>query len=119
MKAQVSIQEMINLFKLWESSLPEEKYQPDGRFQSDIQYANVYRSHSSCLPLSILTATVSQLLLLLIPKAEASMTFPKAPWPRTLPENRILKTSTVKAELICPGKNTFYRIFEDPPPIGN
>lgn len=44
------------------------------------------RSYLSCLPLSILTATVSQLLLLLIPNAEASITFPKAPWPRTLPE---------------------------------
>lgn len=36
-------------------------------------------------PFSIFTATVSQLLPLLMPKAEASTTFPKAPWPRTLP----------------------------------
>lgn len=31
------------------------------------------------VPFSILTATVSQLLLLLIPNADASTTFPKAP----------------------------------------
>lgn len=37
------------------------------------------------IPFSIFTATVSQLLPLLMPKAEASTTFPKAPWPRTLP----------------------------------
>lgn len=36
-------------------------------------------------PFSILTATVSKLLLLLIPQIEASMTFPKAPWPKTFP----------------------------------
>lgn len=39
----------------------------------------------SPIPFSIFTATVSQLLPLLMPKAEASTTFPKAPWPRTLP----------------------------------
>jgi len=31
------------------------------------------------IPFNILTATVSQLLLLLIPNADASTTFPKAP----------------------------------------
>lgn len=40
---------------------------------------------ASPAPFSIFTATVSQLLPLLMPKAEASTTFPKAPWPRTLP----------------------------------
>lgn len=37
------------------------------------------------LPLSILTATVLHVESLSIPKAEASTTFPKAPWPRVLP----------------------------------
>lgn len=37
------------------------------------------------LPFSILTATVLQVESLSIPKAEASTTFPKAPWPRVLP----------------------------------
>ena len=37
------------------------------------------------LPFSILTATVLQVESLSMPKAEASTTFPKAPWPRVLP----------------------------------
>lgn len=37
------------------------------------------------LPFNILTATVLQVESLSIPKAEASTTFPKAPWPRVLP----------------------------------
>ena len=48
--------------------------------------APFFAVHTDCIfcfavhiPFSILTATVSQLLLLLIPNADASTTFPKAP----------------------------------------
>lgn len=39
-------------------------------------------------PFNILTATVLQVESLSIPKAEASTTFPNAPWPRVLPGKR-------------------------------
>lgn len=50
---------------------------------------NVYYFHcikmNDILPFSILTATVLHVESLSIPKAEASTTFPNAPWPRVLP----------------------------------
>jgi len=37
------------------------------------------------LPFSIFTATVLQVEILSMPNAEASTTFPNAPWPKVLP----------------------------------
>lgn len=55
----------------------------------DWQYPYIEHSRWSFnhlfLPLSILTATVLQVAVLSIPKASASMTWPKAPRPRGLP----------------------------------
>lgn len=52
-------------------------------------YTHLYDTYSAnvfqILPFSILTATVLHVDILSIPKAEASTTFPKAPWPRVLP----------------------------------
>lgn len=69
-------------------------YEKDRHLQGghSLADASFFSVHTDCIfcftvhiPFSILTATVSQLLLLLIPNADASTTFPKAPWPRTLP----------------------------------
>lgn len=59
------------------------------------------------LPFSILTATVLHVDILSIPKAEASTTFPKAPWPRVLPSKgkrhlisgRVSELSVPQAEI--------------------
>lgn len=55
------------------------------------------------LPFSIFTATVLQVDSLSIPKAEASTTFPKAPWPRVLPgKGRRYLISGTTSELPVP-----------------
>lgn len=54
-------------------------------------------------PFSILTATVSKLLLLLMPQIDASITFPNAPWPKTFPvsgERTGKKTTEYSCSLI-------------------
>lgn len=69
----------------------------DNRNNAGVSVINAFLSNASritvkwvpnVLPLSILTATVLQVESLSIPKAEASTTFPKAPWPRVLPGRR-------------------------------
>lgn len=76
-----------------------------------IDHVHIYDTWSvmafQILPFSILTATVLHVDILSIPKAEASTTFPKAPWPRVLPSKgkrhlisgRVSELSVPQAEI--------------------
>ena len=70
----------------------------------EVMYINAHFSDIfDILPFSILTATVLQVESLSIPKADASTTFPKAPWPRVLPgKGRRYLISGTTSELPVP-----------------
>ena len=48
----------------------------------------LFPQNTELVPLSILTATVLQLVVLSIPNADACITLPKAPRPRGFPETK-------------------------------
>ena len=74
----------MNLGLIWSWEL--ETSLPTGSLSSLVRISEGY------VPLSIFTATVLQVEDLSMPKADASTTFPKAPWPSVLPREARVKS---------------------------